>query len=445
MPSSDFSRRVARDIAAHSLLAPGSCVVVGLSGGADSVALFLVLLRLGYHVEAAHCNFHLRGAESNRDAAFVTDLCARYGVPLHRADFETARSARLAGVSIEMQARDERYAFFESVRRQTGAVAIAVAHHRDDNVETLLLNLVRGAGLRGLHGMAWRNGHVVRPMLGVTRSDVENFLRAEGETFVTDSTNTDTAIRRNLIRHEVLPLLRRLNPSVDATLDATARRLAEADELCRYALDHVRRKVCTPLPDGEVIDAAALLHLPAARSLLFELLRPYGFAPGVCGEIFDGLSGPPGALYDAGDWLAVRGRSTVEVRRRPVRFDAVPLADGDAAPLPDGRRLRMQRLSMAALGVVPRVPSVAALDAASIEGPLVCRSVRRGDRFTPLGMRGSRLVSDYLTDRKRSRIDKMAATAVCDARGIVWLVGERPDERCRVTEATTEVVLLEIG
>ena len=222
MPSSDFSRRVARDIAAHSLLAPGSCVVVGLSGGADSVALFLVLLRLGYHVEAAHCNFHLRGAESDRDAAFVTDLCARYGVPLHRADFETARSARLAGVSIEMQARDERYAFFESVRRQTGAVAIAVAHHRDDNVETLLLNLVRGAGLRGLHGMAWRNGHVVRPMLGVTRSDVENFLRAEGETFVTDSTNTDTAIRRNLIRHEVLPLLRRLNPSVDATLDATA-------------------------------------------------------------------------------------------------------------------------------------------------------------------------------------------------------------------------------
>ncbi len=445
MTPSDFPGQVSRDIAARSLLAPGSSVVVGLSGGADSVALFLVMLRLGYHVEAAHCNFHLRGAESDRDAAFVTDLCARYGVPLHRADFETAQAARRAGVSIEMQARNERYAFFESVRRHTRAGAIAVAHHRDDNVETLLLNLVRGAGLRGLHGMAWRNGRVVRPLLGVTRSDVESFLRSEGETFVTDSTNTDTAIRRNLIRHEVLPLLRRLNPSVDATLDATARRLAEADELCRYALDHVRRKVCTPLPDGEVIDAAALLRLPAARTLLYELLRPYGFSPAVCAEIFDGLSGPPGALYEAGSWLAARGRSTVEVRRRPVRFDAVPLADAEATPLPDGRRLRLQRLSMTALGAVPRLPSVAALDAATVDGPLVCRSVRRGDRFAPLGMRGSRLVSDYLTDRKRSRIDKLAAAVVCDAHGIVWLVGERPAERCRVTEATTEVVLLEIG
>lgn len=445
MKPADFPEQVARDIAARSLLEPGSHVVVGLSGGADSVALFLVLLRLGYCVEAAHCNFHLRGAESERDAAFVADLCRRRHVVLHRADFETARAARLSGVSIEMQARDERYAFFESVRRHVGAGAIAVAHHRDDNVETLLLNLVRGAGVRGLRGMAWRNGHVVRPLLGVTRRDVESYLIAEGETFVTDSTNTDTAIRRNLIRHEVLPLLRRLNPSVDATLDATARRLAEADELCRYALDHVRRKVCTPLRDGEVIDAAALLRLPAARSLLLELLRPYGFGPGVCGEIFDGLSGSPGALYEAADYLAVRGRSAIEVRRRPVRFSAVALADGETTLLPDGRRLRMQRLSMTALGVVPRLPSTACLDAASFDGPLTCRSVCRGDRFTPLGMRGSRLVSDYLTDRKRSRIDKMAASVVCDARGIVWLVGERPDERCRVKETTTEVVLLEIG
>ena len=440
----EFIETVRRAIDARSLLVPDRPVVVGLSGGADSVALFTVLLDLRFPLVAAHCNFHLRGAESDRDARFVADLCRSRGVALRRADFSTAAAARTAGVSVEMQARAERYRFFDEVMRAEGAQAIAVAHHRDDNAETLLLNLVRGTGVRGLAAMTWKSGSVVRPLLGVARRDVENFLRARGQAWMTDSTNADTAFRRNKLRHEVLPLLRELNPSVDATLAATAGRLAEAVELCDYALAHARRKVCSPLPDGEVISLSALMQLPARRTVLFELLRPYGFSPGVCAEIYAGLDGHPGALYESGDYLAVRGRGAIEVRRRPVRFSAVPLSDDSDNPLPDGRHLRTSRMAAAALKVIPRLPAVACLDAASIEGPLTCRSVQEGDRFTPFGMKGSRLVSDYLTDRKRSRIDKLAACVVCDARGIVWLVGERPDARCAVTAATDSVVLLEV-
>ena len=201
-------------IAQHQLLRPAAPVIVGLSGGADSVALLHILTRLGYPCVAAHCNFHLRNDESDADADFAQQTAEALGLPFRRIDFDTADYAHQNGVSTEMAARTLRYEWFETLRRELGAEAIAVAHHRDDNVETVLLNLIRGTGLSGLCGMRPRNGHIVRPLLSVDRHQIVRWLADRHLPFCTDSSNASDVYRRNFVRLRLLPLMEQLNPSV---------------------------------------------------------------------------------------------------------------------------------------------------------------------------------------------------------------------------------------
>ena len=216
----------------HQLFTPGGKYIIALSGGADSVSLLLVLKHLeselGITLEAAHCNFHLRGDESLRDEEFCKQLCRRLHVPLHLVHFDTHAYADLHHVSIEMAARDLRYAYFEQLRRDIHAHDICVAHHRDDSVETLLLNLVRGTGLRGLRGIQPRNAHIIRPLLSHSRQQIEQYLDALGESYVTDSTNLHNDVKRNKIRLNVIPLLRELNPSASQSIFETSLRVTEA-------------------------------------------------------------------------------------------------------------------------------------------------------------------------------------------------------------------------
>ena len=202
-------------------------VLVALSGGADSVALLRVLLVLGYHCEAAHCNFHLRGEESDRDERFVNELCKGLGVTLHVTHFDTVAYASRHHVSIEMAAREMRYDWFEQLRKERGMAVIAVAHHRDDSVETFLLNLIRGAGINGLKGISPHNGCIVRPLLEVSRQDILDYLRCLRQGYVTDSTNLQDEYMRNKIRLNILPMLRELNPSVSESIAETSRRLTD--------------------------------------------------------------------------------------------------------------------------------------------------------------------------------------------------------------------------
>ena len=198
----------------HKLLETSNLYLAALSGGADSVALLLLLKEGGFNVHAAHCNFRLRGAESDRDEAFCVELCRQQGVELHRAHFDTREYAAVHKVSIEMAARELRYRWFSQLREDIGASGVCVAHHRDDSVETVLLNLVRGTGLRGLTGIQPRNGDVLRPLLCVSRAEIEQYLTDRGQGYVTDSTNLEADVMRNKIRLQLIPLLKTLNPSV---------------------------------------------------------------------------------------------------------------------------------------------------------------------------------------------------------------------------------------
>lgn len=412
-----------------SIVCPYSRVILGLSGGADSVALLLLLQEQGVEVVAAHCNFQLRGAESARDEAFVRDLCAKKGVKLHVQHFDTRAAAAAAGESIEMAARRLRYAWFEELRQAAAAEAVCTAHHRDDNVETFLLNLVRGSGIDGLSGMeeasaAWSVAHkstlcsegnnsfenqknttrsvLLRPMLHVSRAEIEAYLQAQSQTFVTDSTNADTVFRRNKIRHEVLPLLRRLNPSIDRTLTETMVRLREARYLSQKGVEHDLSDLLHEENGIFSLPIVPLRRHPARLTLIHRALG-HLFPAKMHPQIAALVDAQPGKHYVHGATMVVRGRDAIEW--------------GDPS--------------------VPAWPATSCtIDADCIQGALRLRPLQPGDRFSPFGLGGKKLVSDFLADRHVSLLRRLKARALCDDFGVVWLVGYEIDNRVAVTEKT---------
>ena len=403
---------------------------------------------------AAHCNFHLRGEESDADEAFVRQLCEERGVTLYVEHFDTEAYAKQHRISIEMAARELRYGFFERLRQQLGAETIAVAHHRDDNVETLLLNLVRGSGLKGLCAMQPQNGFIVRPMLNIPRTEIEAFLKEAHQPFRIDSTNTDTAFKRNKIRHQLLPLLRELNPSIDRTLAETITRLNEAQTLLQSASAPSSPRSPRSLRSDSIaasapplplrLPLAALHSSPAPQTLIFTFLSPYGFPPSQCRTIAQECSERVGAMYESAEYLCVRDREALILAPRPPRIAhfEIPIEEGEI-PLPNGATLRLHRCHRTALPEIPKSPSIACLDLDKITFPLFIRTPQEGDRFTPFGMKGTQLISDYLTNRKRNRLEKLAALLLCDATGPLWLLNERPDHRATITPTTQQLLILD--
>lgn len=437
--------KVSDFIAKHELFDKNGLHIVALSGGADSVALLLVLSRLGYRVEAAHCNFQLRGDESNRDEEFVRQLCKDKEIALHLIHFDTKTYAELHQVSIEMAARDLRYRYFEQLRQDIGADDICVAHHRDDAVETLLMNLLRGTGIHGLTGIRPRNGHIVRPLLDVSRQEIEEFLDSIGQSYVTDSTNLVNDVLRNKLRLDVLPLLKTINPKAAESIYRTACRMAESEKVFDAAMESAKKRVCPQGPldfeHGGSLDIAALQQEPSPEYLLFEILSPLGFSPDSIEHVADSLNGQTGRYFQSDTHELVIDRGRILVQGLQSQPTTLRIPETGVYVYGDGK-VRVERLDGA---IVSRDAAMATLDASLVTFPLTLRPVREGDRFVPFGMTGSRLVSDYLTDLKVSLFDKRRQLVVTDAQDtIVWLVGRRTDNRFRISESTTSTLRISL-
>ena len=428
-------------IAQHQLLWPGAPVIVGLSGGADSVALLHILTRLGYPCVAAHCNFHLRNDESDADADFAQQTAEALGLLFRRIDFDTADYAHQHGVSIEMAARTLRYEWFETLRRELGAEAIAVAHHRDDNVETVLLNLIRGTGLSGLCGMRPRNGHIVRPLLSVDRHQIVRWLADRHLPFCTDSSNASDVYRRNFVRLRLLPLMEQLNPSVRDAILRMAGHLTDVEAIYRNAIDSHRAHLIDA--DGR-ISIDALLRTPAPHAMLFELLTPYGFTPSQCADIARALSGESGRSFVApgGRWHLLKDRlHLILYPADEVSADTFTLTLGNELTAPI--HLSLEERIVDEAFTISRSPHVATFDADRIALPLTLRRWRAGDSFVPFGMTGRKKLSDYFSDHKFSLLRKAAAWILCDASGrILWIVGHRTDNRFRITSKTRRALIV---
>lgn len=433
-----FQAKVERFIQSERLLSGEQPVLVGLSGGVDSVALLGVLVRLGYSCVALHCNFHLRGEESDRDEAFARQFALSLGVPFQQIDFDTEGYATHHHVSIEMAARALRYRWFEERKVALRAEAIAVAHHRDDSAETLLLNLLRGSGIRGLGGIHPRNGHVVRPLLSVNRSEIEEWVQAQGWSYVTDSTNLSDAYSRNFIRLRVLPLLEQLNPSARETIARSADHLSAAGQLYDYA---VRQALSSSLCADHVLSIERLLCYPAPETLLYEWLRPYGFSRSVVGELFVALSGQSGKQFFSATHRLLKDRDCLYLAPLPAPREtttfAVPTATGDLGhPI----RLSLRCLNYSPDFVFERDPRVAYFDLGKLPSSLTLRLPQTGDWFVPFGMRGRKKLSDYFSDQKMTRWEKERQWLLCAGESIIWVVGRRADNRFRLDGSSQKVL-----
>lgn len=441
-----LEQRVQSFITQHGLLAPGAKVLIALSGGADSVALLRMLIRLGYGCYAVHCNFHLRGEESNRDEGFVTELCRSLEVPLEVLHFDTEVYAAEHKISIEMAARDLRYREFERIREEHSLSAIAVAHHQDDAVETLLLNLIRGAGINGLTGMRVRNGNVVRPLLCLSRDEVLCYLDCLGQSYVTDSTNLTDEYARNKVRLGLIPLMQQINPAARENIANAAARLADAATLYNKAIADSLNRIVIPVEPGIDLDINGLMQCDAPQAVLFEMLHPYGFNSRQIVDIYRSLNGESGRMFYAEEYVALKDRNLLCVRLRESSDEEVlyTLPDEGTLQLPDGTLFTITRIIPDNSWSIPKESSVCVLDASILCHPLIVRHPQEGDRFRPFGMKGTKLLSDFYTDQKLSRIERDKQWLLCHGEDIVWAIGLRTSELCRLCGAEKEVVVLRI-
>lgn len=445
----------------HNLFKSRGRYIVALSGGADSVALLLILQQLGVSVSAAHCNFHLRGEESERDEQFCVNLCERLGITLHRIHFDTQLYACQHKVSIEMAARDLRYRYFAQLAKDIEADGICVAHHRDDNVETVILNLLRGSGVDGLAGIAPKNGNILRPLLCISRQDILDYLQLQGQDYVTDSTNLEDDALRNRIRHHVIPLLETINPAAKENIDQTAKYLRQAKTMLEGLMNHDRadagvKDFCNEgSADEHVIclQKQPIMKAPSPEFMLHSELGKYGFHGDVIDDIYESLvakDGGVGKLWKNGSYMVAIDRNQLLV---------TALADLDTIQserpfrLPEEGNYNLGKSLKIKLHCYPRTadftPSKSShlitLDADKVSFPLTYRLCEKGDRFYPFGMKGSKLVSDYLTDRKRNVVQKMGQHVITDSQGeIIWLVGERTSDRSKITDQTQIILEIEL-
>ncbi|MBO6187998.1 MAG: tRNA lysidine(34) synthetase TilS [Prevotella sp.] len=430
--------KVGQYIKRNNLLENNSLYVVALSGGADSVALLLLLKEHGYNIHAAHCNFHLRGEESDRDEQFCIELCEKAGVALHRVHFDTKTYAELHKVSIEMAARALRYRWFEQLRQDIGAAGICVAHHRDDSVETVLLNLVRGTGLRGLTGIQPRNGYVLRPLLCVSRAEIEQYLAERGQNYVTDSTNQETDVMRNKVRLQVLPLLRELNPAVDDNIQRTAKNLSSAQAASDAMLSRYL--------GSNQLDISDFKDSASREYVVFEWMKNYGFNGSQVRQILAAETGRMVSSSQGFDVLKDRGRLLAEPSLKAMKAMKIPeegtyVLPENALPWAGSAKIKVCRCAP----YVSKSADVATLDARRVEFPLTVRRVEEGDWMQPYGMVGRKLLSDMMTDCKMTLFDKRRQLVVADARGfVVWMVGLRTSQQAAVTADTTQVLELRL-
>lgn len=440
-------------IVRHNMWKHDGLYIVALSGGADSVALLLILKSIGMPIEAAHCNFHLRGEESDRDEQFCVNLCEREGIALHRIHFDTFTYAEKHKISIEMAARDLRYRYFAQLAKDIEADGICVAHHRDDNVETLLLNLLRGSGVDGLAAIAPKNGNILRPLLCISRQDVLDYLAERNQDYVTDSTNLEDDALRNKIRHHVIPLLETLNPAAKDNIAQSAKYLRQAKQM----LDNLG-KDGEQIDNGDdskviFIDKAPIMKAASQEFMLHKLIGNYGFHGDIIDNIIVSLRNPDGGVgkvWKSNDYMLAIDReqllitplNTLENLQKEREFR---LPEEGNYTLGGNTKIRIRRYQRTDDFAPSKEHHRITLDANKVSFPLTYRLAVQGDRFQPFGMKGTKLISDYLTDRKRNYMEKMSQHVLTDRKGeIIWLIGERTSDGSKITPQTESILEIEL-
>ena len=422
--------------------------LLALSGGVDSMVMAELFRRAKVPVAVAHCNFGLRGAESDGDEDFVQKWAERNDAVFHVNKFDTETKAKASGVSTQMAARDLRYGWLEELLRDHGYEYLATAHHADDNIETVLLNLTRGTGLPGLLGIAPVKGCLIRPLLDFSKKEILDFAQKEKIPWREDSSNASDSYRRNRLRHQVLPVLWEINPSLKSTFNQNIERLRAANSLIGRQLADWQQRVVRQKGTCNYLSIQEIRQADEPVFVLHSVLEKYGFNYPQTRQIVASLDGISGKQFYSATHVVLKDRDEliIEPLRKVPDFEAVQInADAEKVALPGNADLLTKRISPNRELDFAADARTAYFDAAKLRFPLRVRPWQPGDWLCPFGMGGKRKkVSDLLVGAKVPLTRKNDWLVLLDDEGkLLWVIGLRTDERCRVEAGTAEILRVE--
>ncbi len=427
-------------IQSHNLCQPDNKILAAVSGGIDSVVLCEVLHKLKYTFALAHCNFGLRAEDAEADQLFVKKLAKKYDVPFFTENFNTRAFAEQEKLSIQMAARTLRYAWFEQVRQQEGYDYIATAHHSNDTTETILLHLTKGTGIAGLHGIPAKNGYIIRPMLSVTKDDIYDFVTTNKLIWREDVSNETTKYQRNKIRHEVIPILKEINPNLEETMQHTAERVSHAESIVAAYIENLREQSIKEAENAFYISLGPLQNATGLPVVLHELLRPFNFSYSVVLELVEALEGISGKQFESPSHTLVKDREQLVITPKNLsNFGSISIAEGQTEAEMGNLYFSIRYIDADKYKLNTK-PNVAALDAELLKFPLKLRAWQEGDWFIPLGMNGKKKISDLLIDKKVPANLKGQTLVLVSDQSIAWVVDQRLDNRFKVSDKTQQVV-----
>ncbi len=430
-------------ISQHQLFEKNDHVLLAVSGGKDSVLMAQLFKLAGFNFSIAHCNFNLRANEAQRDEAFVKLLADDMGVPFHVVHFDTKAFAEQHHISTQMAARQLRYDWFDELREQQNYQYVAVAHHQNDAIETVLLNLVRGTGISGMHGILPKRGHLIRPLLFLSRQEIDDVIASNNFSFVEDSSNQSSKYARNKIRLNVIPHLREINPKLEDTFAENIHRFAETEALLQQVVAETRKKIFKEEQGNITIDIAEVMNLQPRKLLFFELLKPLNFTAAVVDEILNSLGKQSGTSFYSSSHRLTIDRARLMISLIAEQEQELSYLHGEGSlSLPNG----LLTLSISENLNFKSDKNFAYLDANLLIFPLVLRYRQPGDRFKPLGMKSFKKLSDFFVDEKVPVPQKNKVPLLVNGNGdLLWVVAMRQDERYKVSATTKKVAIFELS
>ena len=420
-------------------------ILVAVSGGVDSVVMMHLLLKAGYQTGIAHCNFQLRGEESDEEQQFVGELAAYHKLPFYTRKFDTQDFASENKLSIQVAARKIRYGWLNELREQYHYDIIALGHNKDDLAETFFINISRGTGLKGITGIKARNNRIVRPLLFADRREIDQFSRECDLDFREDSSNHTDKYLRNRIRHHILPEFQRNNPRFLDTLWENTERFREAYTIYEKAIKQKKSELFFTRGCDQYIDIDKLSRMDEKRTILFEILRHYNFSRETIREIVDNLDAEPGKIYYTSSHRLIKDRKYLIVTGKQRGDSRRYYIDESTRRIDEPLSLELKFIESASNYRISKDQAVAAIDCGKVKFPLILRKWQDGDFFKPFGFDHHKKLSDYFTDRKYSLLDKERTWVLASAEQIVWIVGDRPDDRFKIDQNTScilEITLL---
>lgn len=429
----------------NALFMPEERVLLAVSAGRDSILMAQLFKNAGFNFGIAHCNFNLRGTESDQDEQFTWILAQKLEVPFYTIRFETQKYADDNRISIQMAARDLRYTWLEKIRADNEFQYIALAHHQNDVIETMLLNLIRGTGISGLHGILPKKGKLIRPLLFLNRSEVDQVVQESAYSFREDSSNISVKYSRNKLRLEVIPILKELNPALEQTFEANRKRFSELEILMDLRVQEIREKIFKKLNEEEFeISIAELKNLMPLNLLLYGLFSPFGFTEPVLTDLSHAWDGKPGKIFLSATHQLLLDRQRIVLSRIYLELsEDIQLESQERSIVWNDRKFESSIININQF-VLNKDKNIAQVDFDLLQFPLKMRSWKNGDYFQPLGLKRKKKISDFFVDQKVLLNHKKDIGILENKNGdIIWVSGLRIDERYKITSNTEKIFIFE--